>query len=393
VRLAYIIENYGEISETFISNLIDGLSKDIKQIFVISDKNKTDHDIQVSPNVSLIECDYVSKNSTFIAFLIKVRKLLNFKPFDIKLKKINSKRCLLDHLIDIKPTVAYVEYGNNATLAYESLNILKIPFIVHFHGRDATELFQYDDYKNEIANVFDSAKFILTPSTYIKNRLLLAGCPQVKLKVVFNGINIDLFNSIIENEIIKKTKYPSIIHVGRLVEKKNPIALVEAFRLVLKEFDNARLTIIGDGPLKHDMIHYIKKMNILDSITICGSMSYDDVLRKLYTNWIYAQHSVTSSSGDEEGMPVSIMEAMAFGLPVVSTRHSGIPEQVINQRTGFLVDQYDFEGMSKSIIKLISDSKLREKMGESGMKRVKNKFLLSSRVEMIQSILHQIETN
>ena len=111
----------------------------------------------------------------------------------------------------------------------------------------------------------------------------------------------------------------------------------------------------------------------------------------LNLNWIYAQHCVTSNQGDQEGFSVSMLEAAFFGLPVVSTLHNGIPENVLNNKTGLLVNEYDFEEMARKIIELLDNKLFLEKIGNEGRSRVIKNFDIRNRIKSINSLLYEFK--
>ncbi|MCH8328093.1 MAG: glycosyltransferase family 4 protein [Candidatus Marinimicrobia bacterium] len=139
--------------------------------------------------------------------------------------------------------------------------------------------------------------------------------------------------------------YPSVVFLGRLTGKKNPIALIHAFALVRASVPKAKLTIIGDGPLREKLVKRIEVLGLQSAVTILGVLDQEAAWNEMRHHWIYAQHSVSSISGDQEGFALSLAEAAAHELPVVSTWHNGIPENVIHGETGYLVREFDYEEM------------------------------------------------
>jgi colanic acid/amylovoran biosynthesis glycosyltransferase len=265
------------------------------------------------------------------------------------------------------------------------LNDLNIPFVVHFHGYDASQKLNDLDYKKDIKEVFGYAKRIIVASEFIRNRLIFAGCNNDKISIVRLGVDIDkLTKAGLE---VQKTSYPSLIHVGRLVEKKNPIILLHTFKKVLEYFPDSILTIIGSGPMYSEVRECIKKFNIQKSVRLISALERNEVLQELSSHWIYTQHCVTGGNGDQEGFSVSILEASFYKLPVVSTLHNGIPENVIDGETGFLVREYDYNAMAEKIIYLLNNKKIMIKMGENGYYRVVSKFNHDRRIDELKGLL------
>jgi glycosyltransferase involved in cell wall biosynthesis len=132
---------------------------------------------------------------------------------------------------------------------------------------------------------------------------------------------------------------------------------------------------VGAGPLFIAAQHYIQAFRLENRVTLHGVTPNDEVLRLMKRADVFIQHSVTCpETGDEEGMPVAILEAMAYGLPVVSTFHAGIPEAVVDGKTGFLVEEGDTQSMADRILDLASQPALRVSVGGAGRARVETNF-------------------
>ena len=149
------------------------------------------------------------------------------------------------------------------------------------------------------------------------------------------------------------------------------------------------MTIIGDGSLRTAVVKRTRELGIERSSHILGSIQRERAVKILADQWVFVQHSVTSSNGDQEGFGVSMLEGACSGLPVVSTFHDGIPENVIDGVTGFLVVEYDYETMAKRVIDLMRNPNIAEKMGMAGRRRVLDHFQLRHRVNKICELLEK----
>ena len=387
MRLAYIVENYGVKSETFVTDLINGLANSGIEVSVLVDKILGNRKYPTK-DYPIIETGFCTRYQKPIFWMGLATKTLGNQHLTMSLRKTIARHSLIRQLEKFKPDVAYIDHGNNAVLAYESLNELDIPFVVHFHGRDATRLMALASYRREIGKVFDYSQKVIVASNHIKRRLALMACPISKISVIRLGIDISKLP--LRSQRTVKTSHPSVIHVGRLVEKKDPVALLYAFRLVLNRISEAKLTMIGSGALLNRIRNAIKDLQLADSVRLLGALPRDEVLNELCRHWVYAQHCVTASTGDQEGFSVSMLEAAACGLPVVSTIHNGIPENVIDNQTGFLVQEHDYESMAERMIRLLEDPDLCEKMGMAGRCRVEEHFLLETRIKKINKVLRDI---
>ena len=150
---------------------------------------------------------------------------------------------------------------------------------------------------------------------------------------------------------------------------------LDAFRRGAKACPNIQFDYVGSGTLLPAAEQFILAFNLRDRVTLHRSQPSGMVQSLLKKADIFLQHSMTDpETGDEEGLPVSMLEAMANSLPVVSTRHAGIPEAVLDGCTGYLVEEGDSAGMADRLIALSHDPDLRRRMGETGWRRAKEHF-------------------
>ena len=174
---------------------------------------------------------------------------------------------------------------------------------------------------------------------------------------------------------VRQSKFIKCIAVGRMVSKKGPLLLLESFRLASEKNDLLKLDFVGAGILYDKALQYVTDFKLEDKVTMHGSLQNDVVINMMKEADIFLQHSITCpDTGDQEGLPVAILEAMAYSLPVVSTFHAGIPEAVKNNESGFLVEEGDTNAMAEAILNLAQDETLRINMGKTGREIIEKKF-------------------
>jgi len=355
VSIGYFTNNYNVTSETFISDLIHRLSE-IKNIdLTVYTANRQD---EFSDN-------------------------RNFKLVSIGFKqrgKIKSK-----YLYFLGRLLSKGSYYVTAVLIYKYFINNNIPYIVHVHGYDVTSEFSDLSYVNEFRKMCANATVIISPSQHLRRRMILEGCPPDK--IVVEHYSIDFKRIMPRDWTHLKSEKPSLVFLGRLIPKKNPIALLYAFKLVLEKHPETTLTIIGTGSLQEQVRETIESLGLSGKVFLKGALPQLDCFKILRNCWIYVQHSVTASGGDQEGFPVSLAEASAHGLPVISTIHSGIPENIINQETGYVVQEHNFEEMAEKIIYLLDHPELIPIMGNKGRKRIKQICNQDNRTSLITDLL------
>lgn len=216
-----------------------------------------------------------------------------------------------------------------------------------------------------------NADGVFVRAEVIRERLIdKLGLDPSKVHVVRGGIDVP--GAFLTRDKKLEVK---LVCVGRMMPKKGPLETLKAFRLALKQAPMMRLEMIGDGPLLEAAKRYVSYRDMEDKVNLPGARPPEEVQAALKAADIYVQHSVRDSeTGDEEGLPASITEAMALGLPVVSTRHAGIPEAIVEGENGFLVEEGDVEAMAARIVELAMNFDLRLQQGEAGWKRAKDMF-------------------
>lgn len=389
MNILYLVNDFGLMSETFIIDLVSSLAKSGEQISVICNCCHL-HEEEVS-NVTIKEVKFMILTSWLDRISFRLEKWLGkTQTFQ---RVINQAQHKLLPVIKIQqPDVVYIDFGRTAIVARQVLQNLKIPFIVHFHGSDVTSALNEYIYRKELQKVFRDASALIVASHHIRRLLVLEGAPHDKIHVVRYGVSVEKLSPVSWEH--RKNTSPSIVFLGRFTPKKHPIALVQAFALVKQEIPNAKLSMIGDGSEMQRVKERINQLGLTQSVKLYGALPRAEALRLANHHWVLAQHSVTAPDGDQEGFGLSLAEAAALELPIVSTLHNGIPEQVIDSYTGFLVQEFDYEAMARRIIELLKDPKLAKKMGRNGKKTVCKYYKMNDRIKQIKFLINtQSQTN
>lgn len=389
IELGYFCHTKIGYGETFIYDLLKSLNKEtsIDVTYYYGGVGRINH----SDEFKYVSTGYSEKFEKTLGWLIKIVSpiIRNSSILYYKLRKRISI-ILLSRKVKTNIDVAYVDYATSAVLLKDYFEKKGIPYIVHVHGYDVTSSLNTPGYTHDLLTVFDKAKYIITPSMHIGRLIKTLGCPPEKVKPIYPLTNIENIEE--PSWQSRKNSLPEVTFLGRFTHKKNPIALIYAFSLVAREIPEIRFNLLGDGPLMPDVRTLVSKLNLEDKINITGVVNREIGFKYLQQSWVYAQHSVTSLLGDQEGFPVSLAEAAAHALPLVSTIHSGITENIINGETGFLVQEYDYETMAEKIIYLIENPDIAEQMGKAGRKHILNICTPGKRVQNIKDLLFEVST-
>ena len=303
-----------------------------------------------------------------------------------------QKRCLKmvsPVFAAFEPDIFWVEFGTTAVAARRMLEEAKRPFFIAVHGYDITSEFKDSQYRDELVSMMNATQCagVICASHYTRRLCVLAGVGEDKTHVIRLGLDGEK----IKPFGLPKTHEPSFVHFGRLVEKKHPIATLEAFRRVQRELPNARMTFIGEGPLFADLQMRVRSHGLDDHVNLLGALQRDEALEMVEKHWVFVQHSVTAKSGDQEGYALSPAEAALLELPVVSTLHNGIPEHVRHGETGYLVPEFDYTQMADRMLYLASDEGLRQQFGRAGRINVLEVNDPIGRVQRLRKLIFDIK--
>lgn len=336
-------------------------------------------------NVSLVDHVTLVNNRNSKPFL--VRKVIGVATLLRTGSKLSpdkvGEECAVSMLRRHSCKTILAEYGPNGCAVRHIAKEVGARLFVHFHGYDASSLLRLKGTRREYAGLFRQAAGIITPSRFLANRLAEIGCPSDLLHVVPCGVDIERFTPPNDRDLDRK----KILAVGRFTPKKAPDITIQAFARVADQYPDARLDIIGEGPLLASCKKLAGELRLDSKVRFLGAQPPDVVIQHLAEASLFVQHSVTAADGDTEGLPVAIIEAMACGLPVISTRHSGIPEAVDNGTTGLLVEEGDMEGMASAMIELLANPDRMREMGKATRARAVELFDKNKSISKLQKIL------
>lgn len=278
--------------------------------------------------------------------------------------------------------VVFAEYGHVGVQAMEACRRARIPLIVQFHGYDISSRPMRERYAEGYRRLFAQSTALIVNSRSMQETLIDLGAPAAKTHCVPNGVDTQRFAGGDPGRAP-----PVLLAVGRFTDKKAPQLTIAAFAEARRHHPDARLRMIGDGELRGACYDLAVGLGMGDAVTFLGEQPHDVVASELRAARAFVQHSLVASDGDSEGMPNSILEASAAGLPVIATRHAGIPEVVVDGETGLLVDEHDVAGMARAMERLLDDQKLAAELGRAGRLRAEQNFAAGTAVERIWEIV------
>lgn len=281
-----------------------------------------------------------------------------------------------------KIDVVLSNYGISASHMVPVCKALNIPLLVIFHGHDATNKKTLVKYRKKYQDLFNYASAIIVVSEEMKKGLIKNGAHSEKIKVVPCGVDTTKFKP---KPTINTDK--NFIAVGRFTSKKGPLFTIRAFHQVLKKFPDATLTMVGKKNGLFDKCKELTtELRIQNSVIFTGILKQNAIAELMKNSFAFVQHSVTAENGDMEGTPVSIMEASASGLPIISTFHGGIKDAVIHNKTGFLVEETHVNDMANYMIKLCENPEIAKEFGLNGRKHIEQNYHQKKQIEKLYEL-------
>jgi colanic acid/amylovoran biosynthesis glycosyltransferase len=283
----------------------------------------------------------------------------------------------------VRADAILAEYGPTGTLIHGACKSRRLPLIVHFHGYDASHRETIETHRSGYQALFRDGITIIAVSKAMQQRLISLGANPDQ--VVYNPYGVD--TSLFEGAD-PTSAGPTFLGVGRFVEKKAPQLTLLAFERVSRVYPEARLRWIGDGPLFGPCRDLAIGLGIMDKVDFLGKQPSERVRQEMKMARGFVQHSVEASDGDCEGTPVAILEAGATGLPVIATRHAGIPDVVIEGKTGLLVDERDVPGMATQMRKILEEPLFAGELGRNAREHIRANHSMAASIDRLWQIIH-----
>lgn len=383
LKIGFRVGTFPKVSETFIRDQIRSVSSRGHIVSVLADR--PDHSL-----INQDEYNWLSELST-LRYLNDDEKALSKLMQQLPTRVRNRLMARAERAFSTQNDIVVCNFGwfgQSFALSRPGYGAAKIVTI--FHGADmSTSITSVKD--NPYRILFARGDLHLPISELWRDRLIKLGAPKDRVFVHRMGVDLNKFQ-------FKERHVPvgepfRIVTVGRLVEKKGLEFALRSIALVLKREPELSLAvdIIGDGPLKDELISLANSLGLSEVVRFRGRVSHDEVSRVLAASHAFMLPSVTAADGDMEGVPVALMEAMASGLPVISTRHSGIPELIEHGLEGLLADERDIDGLADILLQTTKQQEESLMRAQAARKKIVAQFnsaVLSDELEQrLQSVI------
>lgn len=280
-------------------------------------------------------------------------------------------------------SLVHAHFGTSITPAHAIARALDLPLLVTFHGHDIATVPRDERGAQRRASALQRVDRAIAVSEFIAARLRESGCPPDRIVVHRIGVDTDRFAP---DSITPEAG--RILFVGRLVAKKGLPHLLRAFRDVQHAVPAAELLVVGDGPLRETMEQLANELRL--RVRFTGVQTPDEVLLHMRSSALLAAPSIVTASGDAEGLPITIMEAMSTGLPVVAFPSGGSGEGVQDGVTGRLLPAGDERALADALIELLTDEPMRSRMATAARQLALRQFSLAQQTGLLEEIYDSV---
>ncbi len=344
---------------------------------------------------------YLPHSETFI--YEQITHLHRYKPYVLCRHKISESTqfpyphvyCIQNisnlktQILRKKVKLIYARFGMGGVQMLPVKMKLKLPMLTSFHGTDVSrQITLQTKYRKILPHLFKRGEAFTVVSQDMKNKLIELGCPMKKIHVIKSGIDLNKFHY--EPKLELDPSGARILSVGRLIEKKGMAELISAFSRVASFLPRAKLVIVGDGKERESLERQIDLLGMKEQVELKGRLSHPAVKKEMERCDLFVLASRTGSDGNVEGIPNVIMEAMAIGRPVVTTRHAGIPELVEHNQTGYLVQEGDSLALAEMILYGLYDLDRRQQLLNAARKKVEEEHDVVKQIQKLERLMDKI---
>lgn len=405
MRIAVLVDDFPNLSQTFVLNQIIGLIGLGHDVWIYAERatsyTKEHEDYKRYNLAERIIYKNIPRNKLIrimrgMGYVIRYALRQNRAVLrSLNIFKFGKQALSLGLLFQIVPflekgpfDVIHCQFGmlGLKALLLRRIGAIDCKIVTSIRGFDITSF--YRKRPGAYKELFMDGDIFLPVSQSLMERLVSAGCDQTKIEVHHSGIDCTKFNYL-ERRLLNGQPV-KLLTVARLVEKKGVAYAIEAAARLISQGRRILYLVAGDGELHDDLQRMIERLGVGPHVKLLGWKTQQEVYGLLQEAHILVAPSVTSSDGDQEGIPNVVKEAMASGLPVISTLHSGIPELVSDRVSGLLVPERDVESLADSLAYLIDHPEVWAPMGRRGRHIVKERFDINRLNIRLQEIYQEL---
>ena len=292
-------------------------------------------------------------------------------------------RCIVKTFERKPADLMHIYFGHTGVHLLPFIKGWNKPVVVSFHGMDIQPRPQQPGYDDMMRELLQTVPLVLARSESWLDALEKWGCPREKMRLNRTGIPLDAF-PLVKRTVPEDGRW-QFVQACRLIAKKGLKSAMQAFAMFHGFQPNSRFVIAGDGPMKETLLELARELGVPQAVELRGFLD-QAALAKLYAeSHVFVHPSEMTSDQNQEGVPNSMLEAMATGLPVLATRHGGIPEAVTDGASGLLCGERDPQALMEAMFRFTEHPENMLAMGEEAARSVREEFSQQRAIERLES--------
>jgi glycosyltransferase involved in cell wall biosynthesis len=408
LRVAYVMKRYPRLSETFILNeiaMMEEYGAKLELFSLLQPEPPPHHPMvkEIRSSLHVLPCKIVPKLLRLVQAhghcirrepvryaraLGRAARLsvISGRPFNTW-KQFLRAGFVADCCLQQNVTSIHAHFANTpAAVAWFASAMSAIPFSLTTHAKDL-----YLTPPRLLRRIIRDAGFVATCTRYNADylRSVLDDRDHAKIHVVYHGVDLGRFAVRVPGPPQLSLTPPTMLSVGRLVEKKGFGDLIAACHMLRQDGLRFRCIIVGEGPLRATLQESIARKDLADCVVLQGAMTHADLIALYAKADVFVLAPRIVANGDRDGIPNVIVEAMASGVPVVSTSVSGIPEVVRNGTTGVLVPSESPKALAAALHRLLRDSAYRARLARNARIRIEQDFHCRETTKSLRDMMHR----
>lgn len=290
-------------------------------------------------------------------------------PWQISPRELKTLIRILD---DARARLLHIYFGHIAVHLLPLIRAWPQPSVVSFHGADVMVDLEKPAYRAATKDMLEAVRLVLVRSESLGRALVEIGCAPEKIRIQRTGIPI-------EEMPFRERVWPEdgawrFVQACRLIEKKGLQTSLLAFAQFAARYPDSTFTIAGEGPLASELEARARELGLGEKVSLTGFISQTELRELFYRSHIFLHPSEQAADGNQEGVPNSMLEAMAGGLPVFATEHGGIPEAIEHGKSGILVKESDHDALARALLDAVAKPDALTAIARNGADSVRQKF-------------------
>jgi colanic acid/amylovoran biosynthesis glycosyltransferase len=384
MKVLHCFHKYLENTQNWCYRLLENLSE--IEIYITTEK--------------FLRNNFYNSAFRFIEFPIyyieqpKGERLHFIRLLNLAISKIRKLyfRYLMTHAKEIN--ILHSHFGPTAWMYHPISEKLGIPHVVSFYGYDYESLpFKQPIYEERYKILFKEAAFFICEGTHGAKILENKGCPKDKIRIVRLGVTPEKIPFVVRN---KKQGELKLVQIASFREKKGHIYSLQAFIKIQETCPNSTLTFVGGSAglhFKQEVVKLVQEEGLMGKVKFIEDINFDKLYEFLFDYHVFIHPSCYTGNLDSEGgAPVVLLDAQATGMPVISTRHCDIPDEVIDEVTGLLCDERNVEDLSKNIIRFYNmEQEEYSLFSRNARTHIENFYDMKINAKTLQNLYKELE--